>query len=220
MSFAFWQTVQGCHLELTSFIQQHTDVYFNVYYWFRVIFIHLVPCSALVLLTVLLVNAMRRAQRRKNQLLKQNRRSESRRLAETNYTTLMLVIVVCLFLLVEFPLAVLLVIYILHQSFDLNLTDPESNRIATLFVNMVITLSYPLNFIIYCAMSQQFRSTFKSMFCTGNSPTSSDGSTVDNGTNRTNYIALPANRTNYIALPANESRVATQTALNASDSQI
>jgi len=41
---------------------------------------------------------------------------------------------------------------------------------ATLFVNMVIVLSYPFNFVIYCAMSRQFRATFRSMFCPGSVP--------------------------------------------------
>jgi len=72
------------------FIDRHSQIYFNVYFWFRVVYIHLVPCSALVILTALLVNAMRRAQDRRQMLLKQNRRSESRRLAESNLTTLML----------------------------------------------------------------------------------------------------------------------------------
>ena len=50
---------------------------------------------------------IRQAQRRRRQLLAQNRRSESRRLAESSVTTMMLVAVVGVFLLVEFPLAVL-----------------------------------------------------------------------------------------------------------------
>jgi len=79
--------MSACHISLVSFIERYSQVYFNIYYWFRVVFIHLVPCSALVVLTALLVNAMRKAQDRRQLLLKQNRRSESRRLAESNWTT-------------------------------------------------------------------------------------------------------------------------------------
>jgi len=53
-------------------------------------FIHLIPCCTLVALTALLVRAIRLADQRRRQLLMQKRRSESRRLAETNWTTLML----------------------------------------------------------------------------------------------------------------------------------
>jgi len=51
---------------------------FNVYYWFRVIFVQLVPCSILVVLNALLVRTMRQAARRRRQLLAQNRKSECR----------------------------------------------------------------------------------------------------------------------------------------------
>jgi len=52
----------ACRVSLVSFIERYSQIYFNIYYWFRVVFIHLVPCTALVILTGLLVNAMRRAQ--------------------------------------------------------------------------------------------------------------------------------------------------------------
>ena len=130
------QTVSACHVRLVSFIERHQHIYFNVYYWFRVIFIHLIPCSALVVLTALLVNAMRKAQDRRQLLLRQNRRSESRRLAESNWTTLMLVAVVVVFLVVELPLAVLLIILILNNTFELQIVENSTLVVATLFVNM------------------------------------------------------------------------------------
>jgi len=52
----------ACRVSLVSFIERYSQIYFNIYYWFRVVFIHLIPCTALVILTGLLVNAMRRAQ--------------------------------------------------------------------------------------------------------------------------------------------------------------
>ena len=159
--------MSACHVRLVSFIDLYSQIYFNIYYWFRVVFIHLIPCSALVVLTALLVNAMRRAQDRRQLLLKQNRRSESRRLAESNWTTLMLVAVVSVFLVVELPLAVLLILMIIRTTFEIEIVEEGSLVVATLFVNMVIVLSYPFNFVIYCAMSRQFRNTFQSMFCPG-----------------------------------------------------
>ena len=35
------QTMIGCRPELRPFIEDCVDLYFNVYYWFRVVFIHL-----------------------------------------------------------------------------------------------------------------------------------------------------------------------------------
>jgi len=54
----------------------------------------------------------------------------------------------------------------------MDLIDAESREIATLFVNVFISFSYPLNFVIYCCMSHiyccmshQFRSQFAVIFC-------------------------------------------------------
>ncbi|KAK3735028.1 hypothetical protein RRG08_001819 [Elysia crispata] len=39
----------------------------------------------------------------------------------------------------------------------------RSCEILSLLSNFFILLSYPLNFFIYCGMSKQFRTTFKSL---------------------------------------------------------
>ena len=63
-----------------------------------------------------------------------------------------------------------------QNTFDVNLIDAESREIATLFVNMFISFSYPLNFVIYCCMSHQFRSQFSVTFCR-RTPQSADAQT-------------------------------------------
>ena len=152
-------TVVGCIGEFWPVLLPYVDAYFNTYYWFRVIAVHLVPCSALVALNAALVMAMRRAQARHRQLVAQNRKSESRRLAESNLTTMMLVAVVGVFLVVEFPLAVIFIIVIVENTWSLTIIEPDRMATASLFVNLFILLSYPLNFFIYCGMSRQFRGT-------------------------------------------------------------
>ena len=70
------------------------DVYFFSYYMFRVLFVHLLPCISLVVLNVLLFKALRQAQDKRDKLLKENRKSECRKLRDSNCTTLMLIVVV------------------------------------------------------------------------------------------------------------------------------
>ena len=41
----------------------------------------------------------------------------------------------------------------------------EAQSTAGLLVNAMITLSYPLNFFIYCAMSRKFRDTMAQLVC-------------------------------------------------------
>ena len=160
-------TVVGCISEFSDWTMKEIVLYFNLYWWFRVIFIHLIPCTSLVALNALLIHAMRSAQKKREQLLRQNRKSESKKIKDTNCTTMMLVAVVALFLLVEVPLGIELIIMIIQNTFDINLVNEGVLHYAALFTNFFILLSYPINFFIYCGMSRQFRETFKSMFGVG-----------------------------------------------------
>jgi hypothetical protein len=163
--------IDACRKKFSPFVLRfNMNIYFNLYYWIRVIFIHLVPCTSLIVLNAMLIAAMRSAQARRELLLRQNRRSECRRLKEANCTTLMLVAVVGLFLLVEFPLAVLLILLIVENTFDVVLMSDHKRALASMFINLIILLSYPLNFFIYCGMSRQFRDTFRRLFSSAATP--------------------------------------------------
>jgi len=72
----------------------------------------------------------------------------------------MLVVVVTLFLLVEFPLGVNMSIMIVENTSNKALVDEDIRAVLELFLNLIILFSYPLNFFIYCAMSQRFRHEF------------------------------------------------------------
>ncbi|XP_076457434.1 sex peptide receptor-like [Babylonia areolata] len=157
-------TVVGCVMVFHAWAEASKTLYYNLYFWFRVIFIHLVPCISLVVMNALLIYAMRVAQRRRMMLLRQNKKSESKKLKDSNCTTLMLVAVVGLFLLVEFPLGILLIIMIISNTFDIDILEQPTFQTLSLFSNFFILLSYPLNFFIYCGMSKQFRETFKRLF--------------------------------------------------------
>ena len=149
---------------------QILNLYYNVYFWFRVVFIHIIPCAALVVLNALLINAMHEAQKRRQMLLKQNKKNECKRIKESNCTTLMLVAVVGLFLLVELPLGITFIMHIIENTFNVSLFEENTQDIVSLVINLFILLSYPMNFFIYCGMSRQFRTTFKRLFIKGSSP--------------------------------------------------
>jgi len=159
-------TVIGCSRQLIKFFEDNIEVVYGSYWWFRVVFIHLVPCTSLVIINGLLFRTMRNAQARRDMLLRQNRRSECRRLAESNMATLMLLAVISVFLLVEFPLAILLITLIYENTFQCLVMEKEKRDVATLIINLIILLSYPVNFFIYCGMSRQFRETFVNLFST------------------------------------------------------
>jgi len=66
---------------------------------------------------------------------------------------------------------------IVHYTFGVSLIVEGPTRRASVLINFVILLTYPTNFFIYCAMSTQFRATFRSMFT---------------GCRRTNHATLAA----------------------------
>lgn len=131
-------------------------------------FVHLVPCIALVVLNVLLFRALTEAQQRRDILLaNKNQKHECRKLRDSNCTTLMLIVVVTVFLIVEIPLVVVTLLHVLSSMVIKGFLDYYFANILILFTNFFIILSYPINFAIYCGMSRQFRETFKDLFIRG-----------------------------------------------------
>lgn len=155
----------ACHLETAPWVEKYIgeNVYFATYYLFRVFFVHLIPCILLVILNLLLFRAMKQAQDRRKVLFRENRKKESKKLREANCTTLMLIVVVTVFLIVEIPLAVITSLHIISAAV-VEILDYRVANMFILFANFFIMVSYPINFAIYCGMSRQFRETFKDIF--------------------------------------------------------
>lgn len=135
------------------------NFYFNYYFWFRVIFVHMGPCIALIVLNALLFKAMKAAQKKRLALFKDNKKTnESRKMRDANSTTVMLIVVVTVFLFVEVPLAIITVLHLVHNTvIELSFIESDSVPVLILFSNFFITLSFPINFAIYGCMSKMFR---------------------------------------------------------------
>lgn len=197
--------VTACRYEMSAFVTRHETAYYNVYYWSRVLLIHVIPCSALVVLNANLIRTMRAAHHRRRQLKSLPRTTltlttrprtasvtetpesyyEMQLLASTSHVsvsasdppcrrgsgsdsatraTMMLVTVVGVFLVVEVPLSVLLLFVIIENTFGVDMFSDSTRYTAAVFVNCCIAITYPLNFFIYCAMSQRFRHMFCDIF--------------------------------------------------------
>lgn len=139
------------------------DLYFSSYFLFRILFVHLLPCASLVTLNVLLFKALKQAQDKRKKLFCENRKKECKRLRDANCTTLMLIVVVTVFLIVEIPLAVITALHIISSAI-IEFLDYRVANLFILFANFFLIVSYPMNFAIYCGMSRQFRETFKEIF--------------------------------------------------------
>lgn len=158
------ETYDVCHPEFAEWIDVvGTDLYFASYFLFRVLFVHLLPCIALILLNILLFRAMKHAQKKRQKLFDKCCK-KSKRANDKNCTTLMLIIVVSVFLLVEIPLAIITSLHVFSSMKLIDFLDYRIANLCILLLNFFLILSYPVNFALYCGMSRQFRETFRDIF--------------------------------------------------------
>lgn len=132
------------------------NLYYNSHLLFRVIFIHSIPCILLIMFNTLLIRTLNEAKRTREEMF-------NMRFNEHRTTTLILIAVVTVFLLTEVPMAVLLTLFTISDFFDD--FDYQAFSFVTLLANFSITVSFPLNFAIYCCMSKQFRMTLITVLC-------------------------------------------------------
>ena len=84
-----------------------------------------------------------------------NKQNRQLRESDHNRISIMLLIICLLVLIAELPQAILIFISILNNDFYLDVYKPLGD-----LMDMCVLISYSINFILYCSMSQKFRSTF------------------------------------------------------------
>ncbi|UJR35942.1 hypothetical protein I4U23_028683 [Adineta vaga] len=138
------------------------STYYSIYYVLRALLINIGPCTVLVILNAILVQRMKEAKQNRDRLIV--KRSHEARAQEQTSVTLMLVIVVTLFLTVEIPMALHLIISGVVKILDIH-SIAEFLDISAQLLNFAVLLSYPINFFIYCRMSRAFRDAFTKLLC-------------------------------------------------------
>ncbi|CAD6191095.1 unnamed protein product [Caenorhabditis auriculariae] len=96
--------------------------------------------------------------------------SEPRRAHGLKQNTRMLVVVILLFLITEIPAAIIFGVHVISVSLRLKTINYQLLNVLLIIRNVLIVVSYPFRFAIYCGMSQQFRDVVRQMF-TGKMPT-------------------------------------------------
>ncbi|CDS42678.1 sex peptide receptor [Echinococcus multilocularis] len=154
----------------------------------RAFTVHITPCLLLCILTANMMAALRDIARKRNELLRKRNeikiladkvrskdlptesrenktRDRTRRRKASNgdayKTSRIMLVVLLLFLVVEIPTTVLVVMYSLLLAF--RATPPPFFAEVREVCNLLIVFSYPCNFVIYFAMSKQFRIAFASL---------------------------------------------------------
>ncbi|KAI8745528.1 G-protein coupled receptor [Biomphalaria glabrata] len=139
--------------------------------WFLILIVRLLPCLLLLVLSILLIQELRGAAKSRSKLTGQcNSESDDiiERRTETNRTTGMLVVVVVLFIVIELPHGILILLLAISNyfwNFDIYKSIYES--LGDL-IDDITLLNNGINFVIYCTMSKKFRDTFMQMFSCSN----------------------------------------------------
>ncbi|KAI8419994.1 hypothetical protein MSG28_008597 [Choristoneura fumiferana] len=147
---------------------------YQINFWVHAVFIKLLPCVILTVISAWLIRALYRANSRKKALKSYSacpsdtvvngngniftRKSTKRTKAErrTDRTTKMLLAVLLLFLLTEFPQGILgLLSGLLGRCFFKRCYDLFGE-----LMDVLALLNGAINFVLYCSMSRQFRTTF------------------------------------------------------------
>ncbi|XP_074036457.1 G-protein coupled receptor dmsr-1 isoform X2 [Leptinotarsa decemlineata] len=156
-------------LHKTIYVTTYVSDTYSVWsFWIYAVVIKLVPCTLLTHLSRKLVMVLLETKKRKNMLLNQGvplrNLNESKPMRkkdrQADRTTGMLVAVLLLFLLTEFPQAILGLLGATKGSqFQKQCYDPLGD-----IMDILALTNSAINFILYCTMSRQFRTTFQEVF--------------------------------------------------------
>ncbi|TMS36740.1 hypothetical protein L596_003832 [Steinernema carpocapsae] len=174
-----------CNLRYAPWVLEIVGVqmFYSLYYWFRVTFVHGVPCFLLLIFTCKLGRTIKAAEIRKRSWVTNsmdpnassvvhdhNRRcSASSGSGRSLYATNRMLSVICsVFLSLEIPAAIIFALHFLTASHMIPTTSTSYHllNISLIIRNILIVLTSPLQFAIYCSMSEQFRLTVRQLFST------------------------------------------------------
>ncbi|OWR55150.1 G-protein coupled receptor dmsr-1-like [Danaus plexippus] len=136
-------------------------------FWIYSVFLKLIPCVVLSILSVCLILKMKSSDRRRQKLLKKSAvatnegektrlHEEGKRGGRTDRTTRMLVALLGLFLATELPQALFgLLTAIAPHLFEICYYAFGE------VMDLMALVGSAVNFVLYCSMSRQFRSTFR-----------------------------------------------------------
>lgn len=159
LTFTINSKEDGSHVlykvDFSSIAKKNDGLLEKFNFWIFSVLTKLIPCIALTGLSIGLIRVLYEANRRKQKL---KNRIESENACDR--TTKMLLAVLLLFLITEFPSGILALLNgILGQDFF----DHVYNNFGEV-IDILALINSSVNFILYCSMSRQFRETFANLF--------------------------------------------------------
>lgn len=130
-----------------------------VYIWCALIFGHLLPSLALIITAVLMVRSIRG-------LVASNMEPESstRKQEDKKVVTVVVILIVTIFLIPELPYGLFYLITLFLTHSNRRIFPLETNRIIHGVYEVLLVVSFHLNFWVYCVMYRHFRRWIKGLF--------------------------------------------------------
>ncbi|TMW54532.1 hypothetical protein DOY81_000326 [Sarcophaga bullata] len=141
---------------------------YRINFWIHSVLIKLLPCCILTIISFILIKVLFEASKRK-QVLKEysnpNKHTEPQPRPpkcdrRTDRTTMLLVAVLLLFLVTEFPQGILGLLSGVMQKCFFKACYPPFGEL----MDLLALINAAIDFVLYGLMSKQFRTTFKSLF--------------------------------------------------------
>ena len=169
-------------VDFSDIANQNDELLQKLNFWVFSVLLKLIPCVLLTILSLALIRVLVEANKRKQRLLSSNipMRKASNILVTNNSspksncekarnfsqqsgdrTTKMLIAILIMFLVCEFPSGILA---LLSGIFGKLFFNNVYNKFGDL-MDMLALINSAVNFVLYCLMSQQFRKTFTKLFC-------------------------------------------------------
>ena len=160
-------TEEFCQRYQSSWIRDHQieSAFWSTYMAIRILFIQFVPCVCLILVNCKILQGLHDVTKRRMSMHK-NAELNQATLQESNRVTFMIICMAAITILVEFPAGIVSLFHWLRYTFDLQVVEAKTVVEAEIVVNLAIVFSYPLNFLLYCSMSAEFKVTLKDL-CLG-----------------------------------------------------
>lgn len=127
--------------------------------WQYAVLAKVAPCFLMFIFGSLLLHQLRNKINQRRDFLKFSI-SNSSKLREHSRTTKMLIAVIVLFIVTEFPQGVLIVLSATKEGFFNTVYLPLGD-----VMDIMALVNNAVNFVLYCSMSTKFRETFLCLFC-------------------------------------------------------
>lgn len=150
------------YLDLTHSALGNNPLYRSIFYWLTTILFIFLPLILLAIFNSFLIRSLHTSKVRRKTMTRRNDNRDASR--QERKITIMLVSVVILFFICQLPTATVLIYQTFHEIPRNSNEDIIFEILGNVF-NFLMGINAAGNFVLYCVLSQKYRTTFLQTFC-------------------------------------------------------